>query len=143
MGTVAAQAGRHIDASPARIYAILSDPTRHREILPPAFENVRVEGDDTVAFTLKTGGRERSYRMRQERTQPGRIFTERDLDSSLVTVFTIDPEGNGSHVTIRTTWQGASGVGGFFERTFAPRVLRRLYTKELANLQAAAVSRDR
>lgn len=138
MGTVAAQAEKHIDASPAKIYAILSDRDRRREILPDAFQDVRSEGPDTVAFTLKTGGRERAYRMQQERTQPGRIFTERDLDSSLVTVFTINPEGSGSHVTIRTTWQGAGGVGGFFERTFAPRVLRRLYEQELTNLQKAA-----
>ncbi len=32
----------------------------------------------------------------------------------------------------------AGGVGGFFERTFAPRVMRRMYADELARLDAYA-----
>ena len=27
-------------------------------------------------------------------------------------------------VRVRTTWNGAGGIGGFFERTFAPKGLR-------------------
>jgi hypothetical protein len=30
-------------------------------------------------------------------------------------------------VRVRTTWNGAGGIGGFFERTFAPKGLRRVY----------------
>ena len=41
-------------------------------------------------------------------------------------------------VRISTTWQGAGGVGGFFERLFAPRVLRRIYADELNRLDAYA-----
>ena len=33
-----------------------------------------------------------------------------------------------------TRWDGVGGIGGYFERLFAPRVLRRLYTDELARL---------
>ncbi len=32
-----------------------------------------------------------------------------------------------STVTVHTTWNGASGIGRFFERTFAPISLRRIY----------------
>ena len=70
--------------------------------------------------------------------EPGRVLTESDLNSSLVTTWTVTPEGAGSRVRIETTWQGASGIGGFFERLFAPRVLRRLYADELARLDAYA-----
>jgi hypothetical protein len=38
-------------------------------------------------------------------------------------------------VTIESSWQGASGVGGFFERMFAPRGLQRIYTQVLAALE--------
>jgi hypothetical protein len=41
-------------------------------------------------------------------------------------------------VLISTTWDGASGIGGFFERAFAPRVMRRMYADELARLDRYA-----
>ncbi len=47
------------------------------------------------------------------------MLTESDLDSSSVTTFTVTPEGEHSRVQILTTWQGARGVGGFFERLCA------------------------
>ena len=40
-------------------------------------------------------------------------------------------------MTAETTWNGAGGVGGFFEKTFAPGGLRRIYDGILANLDAA------
>jgi hypothetical protein len=42
-------------------------------------------------------------------------------------------------VTVEASWHGAGGVGGFFERTFAPKVLARIYGEMLDKL-AAAVS---
>ncbi len=70
--------------------------------------------------------------------EPGRILTESDLNSSAVTTFTVAPERGDENcrVRIETTWQGAGGIGGFFERLFAPRVLRRLYADELRRLEA-------
>ena len=35
-----------------------------------------------------------------------------------------------------TTWNGAGGIGGFFERTFAPKGLARIYDALLAKLAA-------
>jgi hypothetical protein len=60
------------------------------------------------------------------------------MNSSAVTTFTVRPEGGASRVKIATTWQGAGGVGGFFERLFAPRVLRGIYQDELRRLDAYA-----
>ena len=39
-----------------------------------------------------------------------------------------------------TEWQGGRGVGGFFERTFAPVGLRRIYGEMLDRLATAATS---
>jgi hypothetical protein len=69
---------------------------------------------------------------------PGQTIVERDLDSSLATTWTVSPEGSGSRVRLETTWQGAGGIGGFFERTFAPRVLQGLYDEELDRLDRYA-----
>jgi hypothetical protein len=41
-------------------------------------------------------------------------------------------------VRIESRWQGAAGVGSFFERLFAPRVLRRIYADELERLDRYA-----
>jgi hypothetical protein len=41
-------------------------------------------------------------------------------------------------VKIATAWQGAGGVKGFFERAFAPRVLRGVYEDELRRLDTYA-----
>jgi len=43
-----------------------------------------------------------------------------------------------SRVQISTTWDGAGGIGGLFERIFAPRVLRAIYADELKRLDAYA-----
>jgi len=39
-----------------------------------------------------------------------------------------------SAVTVEAVWNGAGGVGGFFERTFAPKGLARIHGEVLAGL---------
>ena len=46
------------------------------------------------------------------------------------------PASDATTVRVRTTWDGAGGVGGFFERTFAPKGLRRTYDGMLERLDA-------
>jgi hypothetical protein len=59
--------------------------------------------------------------------QPGRILTESNMNSSLVTTFTVTPEDTVSRVQICTTCNGAAGIGGLFERLFrAPGHARHL-----------------
>jgi uncharacterized protein YndB with AHSA1/START domain len=144
VSTIHVTAERTIEAPPEQVYAYVADMREHHpKFLPPAFSDFRVEsggvGAGTVtAFTLNTGGRSRSYRMQIGEPEPGRVLTESDTESSLVTTWTVEPAGGGSRVQIATTWEGAGGIGGFFERTFAPRVLRRLYDDALARLNEYA-----
>jgi hypothetical protein len=44
-------------------------------------------------------------------------------------------EAGGSRVRATTTRNGAGWIGGFFERTFAPKGLARIYDGMLANLE--------
>jgi len=144
MGTIHVSADRAIDAPAGTVYGYLADMREHHpHFLPPAFSDFRVEsggvGEGTVTrFKLTTGRRTREYRMRVAEPEPGRVLTESDTNSSLVTTFTVTPEGDRSRVQIATTWEGAGGIGGFFERTFAPRVLQRLYADELGRLNTYA-----
>ena len=146
MGQVVAQTERVIPISPQRVRAFLSDYRNNRlRILPPEyFDDYRVEqggeGAGTViSYRLRAGGRERAYRMRvEEPTEGGPILEERDTGSSLVTTWTLSPAGEGEQtmVSLTSRWEGASGIGGFFERMFAPRALRRLYGGVLERLSA-------
>lgn len=144
MGTVSAAATRTIDAPASVVFACLSDfREHHQRFLPPAFSGFCVDAGGTgegteVSFTVTAGGRSRPYQMRVSVPEPGRVLEEHDTRSSLVTVFRVTPEGEQTRVRIETTWKGAGGVGGFFERMFAPGALRRIYDDELSRLDAYA-----
>src|SRR5438034_710390 len=140
MGTIHVSAERTIDAPAATVYGYLADMREHHpRFLPPAFSDFEVEqggvGAGTVTrFKVSAGGRSREYRMQVSEPEPGRVLAESDTDSSLVTRFTVTPADGSCNVEIATTWEGAGGIGGFFERLFAPRVMRGIYADELERL---------
>jgi uncharacterized protein YndB with AHSA1/START domain len=143
MAKVEASAERTIDAPADAVYGYLADMNQHPRFLPPAFSDFKVEeggvGAGTVtSFVITAGGRQRSYRTRITEPVPGRTLVESDTKSSLVTTFNVEPQDGKSLVRISTSWDGAAGIGGFFERTFAPRALRRMFLDELDRLNAYA-----
>ena len=145
MGTIAVAQEGAVGAPADLTYRLIADDEHHKRFLPEAFSDFEtVEGGvgaGTVhRFKLQAGGKVRDYLMRVDEPQPGRVLTETDQNSSLVTTFTVTPAGETCTVKIETTWQGAGGVGGFFERTFAPKVMRKMYADELARLDEYARS---
>ncbi len=131
--------------APAELtYRLIADDEHHRHILPEAFSDFEVleggVGAGTLhRFKIAAGGKLREYVMRVDEPEPGRVISETDQNSSLVTTFTVTPAGaTACAVKIQTQWNGAGGIGGFFERTFAPKVLRKMYAEELAKLDAYA-----
>jgi uncharacterized protein YndB with AHSA1/START domain len=146
MSKVEATAERDIDAPAETVYRYLSNLQEHRQFLPPAFSDFEVEAGgvgagSVVRFKVTAGARERSYRMTVAEPEPGRVITESDSNSSLVTTFTVTPLGIAARVRISTNWDGAGGIGGFFERLFAPRVMRKIYLDELARLNGYVLER--
>jgi uncharacterized protein YndB with AHSA1/START domain len=134
---------RAVEAPAETVYGYVADMREHPRFLPPAFSDFRVEsggiGAGTVTrFKMTAGGRTREYQMNVAEPEPGRVLTESDTKSSAVTTFTVSPQGGASLVQISTTWDGAPGIGGFFERMFAPRVMRGIYLDELNRLDAYA-----
>jgi hypothetical protein len=144
MATILVSAERTVDAPADTVYGYIADMREHHpQFLPSAFSDFQVEsggvGEGTITrFTVTAGGRTRQYRMKVAEPEPGRVLTESDTGSSLVTTTTLTPQGGRSLVTISTTWQGAGGIGGFFERLFAPRAMRGIYTDELERLDSYA-----
>ncbi len=144
-GLVHADAEGSVAAPPAEVVAFLTDYRRRPEILPANYQDYRVvEGGGgagtVVAYRFKAGPRERDYRMLAE-TPDATTLVERDQGSTLVTTWRVLPAGDGSRVRIETEWQGASGMGGFFERTFAPKALSRVHADTLARLATAVAGR--
>jgi hypothetical protein len=140
MGSIHVAAERVISTSPTTAYGYLADMHEHERFLPPAFSNFTVErggvgAGSIVAFNVTAGGRTRAYRMTISEPEPGTLV-ETDVDSSLVTTFTVTANGNNSMVKIATTWQGASGIAGLFERRFAPKMMQKLYADELDRFAA-------
>jgi uncharacterized protein YndB with AHSA1/START domain len=139
MGTIHVAAETTVPAPPDTVYGYLAGLSEHRpHYLSPAFSDFEVEaggvgGGTVIRFTLSAGGRSRAYRMEVAEPEPGRVLTESDTGSSLVTTYTVTAEDGASRVRLATT-----GVGGFFERLFAPRALRGIYVDELARLRAYA-----
>ncbi|MDX6334248.1 MAG: hypothetical protein QOG05_1588 [Streptosporangiaceae bacterium] len=144
MATILVSVERSVDAPAGAVYGYIADMRGHHpRFLPPAFSDFQVEsggvGAGTITqFAVTAGGRTRQYRMKVAEPEPGRILTESDTGSSLVTRYTVAPEGSKSLVRISTTWDGAGGVGGFFERLFAPRAMRGIYADELERLDTYA-----
>jgi hypothetical protein len=65
----------------------------------------------------------------------GHTVIERDANSTMVINWTVAAAGSGSSVTVKTSWQGAGGIGGFFEKTFARLGLRKIQGEVLENLK--------
>ncbi|HEY1518984.1 MAG TPA: SRPBCC family protein [Solirubrobacteraceae bacterium] len=141
MATVTARATRAVDASPEQVLAFLRDYRESRpRILTDNYSQYRVEsggqGQGTViGYHFAAGGRERDYRLSVE--EDGAGLSERDQLSSFVSRWTVAPGEAGAQVTVEASWQGGGGIGGVFERTFAPMGLRRIYGEMLEKLSAA------
>ena len=77
--------------------------------------------------------------MRVEEPAEGGLLIERDADSSLVTTWKLTSMESGERtlVGLASRWEGAGGIGGVFERLFAPRALRRIYDEVLQRLSEA------
>jgi Polyketide cyclase / dehydrase and lipid transport len=149
MGVIQVNAERTVSAPADQVFGYIRDMNVHPKFLPPAFSDFHVEsggvGTGTVTFKVTAGGRTRDYRMTVDEPEPGRVLRESDNNSSLITKFTVTPQegagdagGAASHVEISTSWQGAGGIGGFFERTFAPRAMKAIYEDELQRLDTYA-----
>ncbi|MGD9483184.1 SRPBCC family protein [Streptomyces sp. TRM70308] len=144
MAEVEVSREREVAAPPDAVFAALADYRDTRErLLPEHFSAYEVreggQGAGTVVhYRLQaTSKRVRDCLLDVTEPTPGQL-TERDRNSSMVTTWTVTP-GSGpgvSRVHVTTTWRGAGGVGGFFERIFAPKGLGRVYEAVLARLAA-------
>ena len=147
MGQVSASSTVLIDASPEVVLAAVADYANVRpKILSSHYSDYRVlaggQGAGTVASWKLQATKSRVRDIKANVDVAGHTVIEKDANSSMITNWTVAPAGPGSSVTVKTSWQGAGGVGGFFEKTFAPRAMRRLYLDELNRLNTYATQQQ-
>ncbi|MEW2166904.1 SRPBCC family protein [Streptomyces sp. NPDC007084] len=145
MAQVEATTERVIAADAEAVFDALADYSGTRpKLLTEHFSEYEVrEGGDGEGTLVHWKLQATSKRVRDcllEVTEPtdGELV-EKDRNSSMVTTWRVTPAGEGkSRVVVTSVWNGAGGIGGFFERTFAPKGLGRIYDAVLANLAAHA-----
>jgi uncharacterized protein YndB with AHSA1/START domain len=143
MAQVEATTERIIAARPEDVFDALADYEGTRpKILSEHFSEFEVreggDGDGTlVHWKLQaTSKRIRDCLLDVSEPTDGELV-EKDRNSSMVTTWTVTPAGEGkARVVVSTVWNGAGGIGGFFEKTFAPKGLGRIYDEVLGKLAA-------
>jgi hypothetical protein len=141
MSQVVATAEHVVRAPSEQVIAALADYADVRpRLLPEQFSDYRVEAGGQGAGTrvhwrfAATSKRVRDQLLTVTEPIAGSLV-ESDANSSMVTTWTVHSADAGvTTVRVRTTWNGASGIGGFFERTFAPKGLQRVYGEILGRL---------
>jgi uncharacterized protein YndB with AHSA1/START domain len=143
MGRARAHAEHLIDAPPAAVYAVLADyNTHHPRIMPaPPFSHLEVEeggvGDGTVFhITVRTMGRQQRLHMRVAEPEPGRVLTETNLDTGVVTVFSVAEGDGGSRTLARMSseWPTDGGLRGLLDRLVTPTLTGRVFARQLRQL---------
>ncbi|MBW0015444.1 SRPBCC family protein [Mycobacterium sp.] len=140
MGQVSAASTILINVEPTATLAAVADYQKVRpKILSPQYSDYEVlqggQGPGTVARWKLQATKSRVRDVRVDVDVAGHTVIEKDANSSMVTNWTVAPAGRGSSVTMKTTWNGAGGIKGFFEKTFAPLGLKRIQAEVLANLK--------
>jgi hypothetical protein len=140
MGQVSAASSVLIDAAPEAVLAAVADyETVRPKILSSHYSDYQVvqggHGKGTVVKWRLQATQSRVRDVEAHVDVAGHTVIEKDANSSMVTNWTVAPAGTGATVTTKTSWQGADGVKGFFEKTFAPLGLKKIQTILLANLK--------
>lgn len=142
MAQVTVTAQRVIHGSVEQVRTALADYQSTRpKILTEHYSDYELKAGGRGAGTLvhwKLAATEKRVRDQLvEVTEADGALVEKDQNSSMVTTWTVTPADEGhSTVEVHTTWNGAGGIGGFFERTFAPGGLRKIYDGVLDKLDS-------
>ncbi|MQA32759.1 SRPBCC family protein [Modestobacter roseus] len=147
MGQVVATTERIVHAPAEQVRAALVDYTVTRpRILPEQYSEYRVDAGGQGAGTRvhwrlqATSKRVRVQDVTVSEAPDGSLV-ETDANSSMITTWRVHRADEGvSTVRVSSAWTGAGGIGGFFERTFAPKGLGRIHAALLDRLEQAVTT---
>jgi carbon monoxide dehydrogenase subunit G len=128
---VKVEVSRCCSASPEAVWEWVADPHRHIQMLPASIRNAQVlEGGDMQA-ELFTAGVSELMVVRVTAAEPPRRLEEERVDGrrKATTVFELEPDGEGSRVTIRSEVEIPRLMAGL-----AKPAITRALDEQLANL---------
>ena len=149
MADVTASTERIISAPAFTVRRFLADYTVRPTILTEAYSDYVLHsgtvGKGVVAGWKLAATKKRTRDVLVDVALPNHdTIVETDRNSSMVTTWTISAgPPNTCRVRISTTWKGAGGIGGFFEKTFAPKGLAAIYDGVLAKLETAVAAAEK
>ena len=75
---------------------------------------------------------------------PGRVLTETNLDTGVVTMFSVTPGDGGSRTLagMSSEWEPKGGLRGLADRLVTPRLMGRMFAKQLHQLDQYLGSAD-
>lgn len=130
-----------IPSEPEAIYPVIADyKNGHPHILPKYFSNLEVlEGGygagTRVKFRFKMYSTVKDNEAIVSEPVPGAVLAETDVNTGLVSSFTLIPAGkNQTLVTISTEFEASKGFVGLMEKWFSPMMLKKVYKQELQML---------
>ena len=133
------EVSRRCSASPEAVWEWVADPHRHIQMLPGLMRNAQVLEDGDMQAELVTAGVSELMVVRVTATDPPRRLEEERVDGRrrATTVFELEPDGDGSRVTIRSEVDVPRLMAGLVK----PAITRAL-GEQLANLDRLSASTE-
>jgi carbon monoxide dehydrogenase subunit G len=128
---VKVEASRRCSAPPEAVWEWVADPHRHIQMLPASIRNARVLDGGDMQAELFTAGVSELMVVRVTAAEPPRRLEEERVDGRrrATTVFELEPDGDGSRVTIRSEVEIPRLMAGL-----AKPAITRALDEQLANL---------
>lgn len=106
-------ATRRIPAAPQQVWDVIADPHRHVKTLPPSVSQIEVREGGEIACVVSAMGKQERMVVRRTSLDPPRRLVEERVDGKRkgTTVFVIEPDGDGSRVTLTADVQLPMLVG--------------------------------
>ena len=106
-------ATRRIPAAPQQVWDVIADPHRHMKTLPPSVSQIEVREGGEIACVVSAMGKQERMVVRRTSLDPPRRLVEERVDGKRkgTTEFVIEPDGDGSRVTLTADVQLPMLVG--------------------------------
>ena len=137
MSIITVTVSSKVEAPAHIVYNVLADYNHHRRILPPKFfpgldivEGGVGAGTRFTLHAMSFGGKTQMH-MAVTEPEPGAVLVEQDVNTGLVTTFTVKPiSPSESQVCFETVWQPQPGLKGLIDRYTTPFFMRMVYRQE-------------
>jgi len=139
---IKAESSAKIHTPSQTLYQFIADyKYGHPSILPEKhFSDFAVEkggyGKDTVVcFRFTLAGNSRKMRVIVDEPIPGKLITETELETGILTSFLFEPVGDDMTILKITSEWKKEGFMGLIEKIFVPIMMKKVFEKQFENIR--------